>query len=83
MLAAFKTHFESKSDDDDGLVGEDKEPTYSYEEEEKEFEDEHDDAFGGYMRVSCFAHTLQLVVGKFTEVRSCSSTIKKAHGLVK
>lgn len=55
MLAAFKTHFESESDDDDGLVGEDEEPTYSYEEEEKEFEDyedEHDDAFGGYTRVS-------------------------------
>ena len=33
--------------------------------------------------MNCFAHTLQLVVGKFSEVRSCSSTIKKAHGLVK
>lgn len=30
MLAAFKTHFESGSDDDDELYGEDEEPTYSF-----------------------------------------------------
>ena len=33
--------------------------------------------------MSCFAHTLQLVVAKFSEVLSCSATVKKAHGLVK
>ena len=48
MLAAFKTHFESGSDDDNELFGEDEKPT-SYEEEEREFqdyEDEHSDEFG-------------------------------------
>ena len=70
MLAAFKTHFETGNDDKEELLGEDEEPT-SYEEEQSEFEaheDEHDDAFGGYTRVSCFAHTLQLVVSKFSKV---------------
>ena len=58
-------------------------PTLLKEEREfEDYEDEHDDAFGGYTRVSCFAHTLQLV-GKFSEVRSCSAIVKKAHGLVK
>ena len=33
--------------------------------------------------MSCFVHTLQLVVSKFSKVRLCSATIKKAHGLVK
>lgn len=81
MLAAFKT---PGSDDDDELLGEDEELS-SYEEEESEseaYEDEHD-AFGGYTKVSSFAYTLPLVVGKFSQVRSCSATINKANGSVK
>ena len=56
MLAAFKTHFETGNDDEEEFLGEDEEPT-SYEEEQREFEaheDENDDAFDGYTRVSLF-----------------------------
>ena len=35
-----------------------------------------------YERLSCFAHTLQLVVSKFDEVRACKEAIKRAEKLV-
>ena len=68
VLSAFKTHFKTGNDGKE-VLDEDEVPT-SYEGEQRDFEaykDEHDNAFIGYMRVSCFAHTLQLVVSKFSE----------------
>lgn len=45
-------------------------------------ESEHEQAFLGFRRLSCFAHTLQLVVVKFDEVTSFKQLLKKTHKLV-
>jgi len=43
--------------------------------DENEFE--HEVAFVGYRRLSCFAHSLQLVVSKFNECSVFRHTIKR------
>ena len=44
---------------------------------------DHDVIFSSsFQRVSCFSHTLQLVVCKFNEIRSVQKVLKKAHKLV-
>ena len=43
---------------------------------------EHEIAFVGYRRLSCFAHSLQLVVSKFDECSVFRHTIKKAKNIV-
>ena len=45
---------------------------------------EHDVVFSStsFRRVSCFSHTLQLVVCKFNEIRSVQKVLKKAQKLV-
>lgn len=56
-----------------------------YEQEERDFEDveyEHEMAFVGYRRLSCFAHSLQLVVMKFDEFSVFRRTIRKAKQIV-
>ncbi|XP_065896068.1 E3 SUMO-protein ligase ZBED1-like [Dysidea avara] len=54
-------------------------------EQEREFDEnefEHEIAFVGYRRLSCFAHSLQLVVSKFDECSVFRHTIKKAKNIV-
>ena len=47
-------------------------------------ESNHKFAFHGFIkRLSCFAHTLQLVVHKFKEVKSLKKVLASAHALVK
>ena len=47
-------------------------------------ESNHEFAFHGFIkRLSCFAHTLQLVVYKFKEVKSLKKVLTSAHALVK
>ena len=49
----------------------------------EEKEQDHEVAFYGLNRVSCFAHTLQLVVQKFDEITEFKSVLKRAHRLVR
>lgn len=44
---------------------------------------EHEVAFLGYRRLSCFAYTLQLIVQKFNDVRSVKQALNNAYKLVK
>ena len=47
-------------------------------------ESNHEFAFQGFIKqLSCFAHTLQLVVHKFKEVKSLKKVLTSAHALVK
>lgn len=87
MIAAFRPQIlEAESDDnteenqDTEESGEDSEQL-SREFEEKE--SEHDIAFTGLNKVSCFTHTLQLVVHKFEELAEFKSILKRAHSLVR
>ena len=45
---------------------------------------EHDDAFSreDYQRLSCFPHTLQLIVAKFDDVKPCKEAISTSKRLV-
>jgi len=49
----------------------------------EERERDHELAFSNYKRVSCFAHTLQLVVQKFHTVKSFKKVLSSAYKLVK
>jgi len=63
MVAAFKAKFNEDDDDVKELV------ESSMPEDEQEFLDcemEHDIEFSSFNRISCFSHTLQLVVSKLT-----------------
>lgn len=48
----------------------------------EEKESDHEIAFSGLNRVSCFAHTLQLVVQKFDQLTEFRALLKRAHSLV-
>ena len=43
---------------------------------------DHKVTFSSFKRVSCFAHTLQLVVNKFDEAATFKDAIKRSHRLV-
>ena len=43
----------------------------------------HNEAFIGYKRLSCFIHTLQLVIKIFEANPSCKNSLQKAHSIVK
>lgn len=82
MIAAFRPQidedFEDKSDQD-MESGEDTDLSSLV----QEFEEKEHVAFYGLNRVSCFAHTLQLVVQKFDEITEIKSVLKRAHRLVR
>ena len=90
MVKAFRQHFEEDDKDDDGEEDDgsvkEVEPEASVQDEEN-FEDremDHDITFKFYCkRLSCFAHTLQLVVNKFSEERSFQKIMKRASALVR
>ena len=90
MVKAFRQHFEEDDEDDDGEEDDgsvkEVEPEASVQDEEN-FEDremDHDITFKFYCkRLSCFSHTLQLVVNKFSEERSFQKIMKRASALVR
>ena len=87
MLAAFRTllseddRVDSESDveDSDSDAAPHDVDVIDFEEQEVD----HELAFQSLKRVSCFAHTLQLVVQKFDEVTEFKALIKRAHQVVR
>ena len=83
MLAAFtKTIHDDEGVDDE--VEESAEPTILDEEQEfLDYEEEHELEFGTHNQISCFSHTLQLVVSKFDEVNGFKELLKHAHSIIR
>ncbi len=79
MIAAFKLHFCPVEDDNEEDMASDIEVD---EDEYDSLEGDHALAFSSYMRVSCFAHGLQLVVRKFDTTAPFNDCLKKIHNLV-
>ena len=86
MLAAFRTQL---SEDDDESDVEDSDSDAALQDIDmleidfEEQEIEHELAFQSLKRISCFAHTLQLVVQKFDQVTEFKALIKRAHQVVR
>ena len=93
MVAAFKENLE---EDDDTDVGGDESDNDADDDEmyieeipsneENDFldcEESHAEEFICYNRISCFSHTLQLVVNKFSDCDSFKQLMKHAHVLVR
>ena len=89
MLAAFRTllseddrvNSESDVEDSDSDAAPHDVDVIVIDFEEQEVD--HELAFQSLKRVSCFAHTLQLVVQKFDEVTEFKALIKHAHQVVR
>ena len=88
MLAAFRP-CESECDDGedvDNSNGDDEDAAppdvYSLVLDFEDREMDHELTFHSLKRVSCFAHTLQLVVQKFDEVATFKALLKRTHNLV-
>lgn len=95
MVAAFRNLVEKRADTEE----EEEEYQDQYEEEDEErdkdkldeevenFETkeiDHDITFSTFIsRLSCFSHSLQLVVRRFDEVSSSRSVLKRVHALIK
>ena len=83
MIKAFREQLQDieseESETDDGDLDEESdEPDFA----DKELD--HEITFKFYIkRISCFTHTLQLVVQKFSEAKSFSETLKRMRTLVK
>ena len=90
MLAAFRPRvFESVDDveEDDGVDdnwddGDTVPDITSLVIDFEECEMDHDSSFHSMNRISCFSHTLQLVVQKFDEVTAFRGLLKHVHSLV-
>lgn len=92
MVKAFRMQVLSQveSDDEDGLeedeeVDEDQPGTYEADLDDFVTQEiDHDVSFAMFIkRVSCMSHTLQLIVHKFSEVKSFKRVLASAHALVK
>lgn len=93
MVAAFRGHFHTSSEDEDESDGGDVDPQGKNCEEEdsverdvsdfEEQEIEHEVAFHDFRRVSCFSHSLQLVVHHFDTVMAFKEVLKRTHALVR
>lgn len=96
MVAAFKEHLVEECDDvyaeddegdidvDDGNDDEiDVEIPINEEEDFLNCEESHEEEFFCYNRISCFSHTLQLVVNKFSNFKDFKLLMKRAHALVR
>ena len=82
MVAAFRPKLTNSSDDDDIELEDETEPdifTDLVDFEENEID--HEVAFVALKRVSCFAHTLQLVVQKFDKVSTFKALLKCTHSI--
>ena len=83
MIAALRPMIDANPDEsDDEDVNDDDEDGEWMVADFEEREVDHQIAFTGLNRVSCFAHTLQLVVQKFDELPEFKSLLKRAHSLV-
>ena len=94
MVAAIREHLKEHDDTD---IGDNESDDEAYDEndgemdvdvinEEQDFldcEESHDEEFVSYNRMSCFSHTLQLVVNKFNDCDSFKQVMKRAHALVR
>lgn len=84
MVAAFRPQIiENDDDGEDDMESAEDADLPSLVEEFEEKEEDHEIAFYGLNRVSCFAHTLQLVVQKFDGITEFKSVLKRAHTLVR
>ena len=84
MLVAFRPKLTDSSDDDDSELEDETEPDIVSDLEDfEENEIDHEVAFVALKRVSCFAHTLQLVVQKFDEVSTFNALLKRTHSIVR
>ena len=88
MLKAFQQQLEDtdtgETDDEEEEIEELSQGDESYEEDFEDREIDHDLTFKSFCkRLSCFAHTLQLVVNKFSDDDSVAATMKRAHTFVK
>ena len=86
MVAAFKYHLTTYHNEDDGesdAVDESTETLSDFDEEDFLSKDlDHDLVFGSFIkRVTCFAHTLQLVIRKFDKENLFKTILKNAHAL--
>ena len=86
MVKAFqrereRTDLEEESEDEEEEIEEGDE---SYEDDFEDRELDHDVMFKSFCkRLSCFAHTLQLVVNKFCDDHSFAAILKRVRALVK
>ena len=82
MVSAFRVQIQEEGDDDDDVVDLEEDT----EEQQDDFDHREEDqanAFGTLGRVSCFAHTLQLVVTKISEVAALKGILNRARTLTR
>ena len=80
MVAAFKARFEEVDDDIEELT----EPCTADDVEDfLDREMDHDVEFCSFKRISCFSHTLQLVVSKYDQLDTFEELMKRAHAIVR
>ena len=77
IVAAFKESIDEEKDDDVMAF------TSDDEQEFLDCEEEHYVQFISYNRISCFSHTLQLVVNKFDAANNFKEVIKHAHSIMR
>ena len=88
-MSAFKDHFDDLEEGDAEEMVEPEESNMSEVAGNDELnflgcEEEHNNIeFISYNRISCFSHTLQLVVNQFEKVESFKALMKRAHLLVR
>ena len=88
MIASFRNHFQSEdSKESENSDGEDESKDQDVDAEAEEFETneiDHEIIFGPvFKRLSCFSHTLQLVIHRISEVKSFKKVLGAAHQVVK
>ena len=93
MIMAFREHFQDQDDKEkadseaETSGSEVHSDTDTFQEDHDNFttqEIEHEVAFTGFIkRISCFSHTLQLIVHKFNKVESFKKVLANVHALVK
>ena len=92
MVAAFRVQLQVLQDDEDDEEDEEENMEEQELEEQEsdfesiDFEDRECDqaiAFHSLGRISCFAHTLQLVVNKFSEITAFKGVLNRAHTLIR
>lgn len=86
MTKAFKMKVGHDDDDDDDNSEEDQEEERLEDDEIMQFEVQeldHMSAFSNLHRISCFAHTLQLVVNKLSECSTFKPVLDRAHAFIR
>ena len=82
MVKAFRQSLDSMEEDED--EEEDETGFGDFEQDFDSKEVDHDITFRFFAKhISCFAHTIQLIVQKFNEDTTYKETLKRAYALVK